>query len=69
MQHGPIAKLNSQDAITLLHVADGDVAADDLAEPNVTRLETLGLVEQRGVALGLTSIGIHEVARLRLGSS
>ena len=69
MQPRPIAELDLQETITLLHVANGDIDADDLAEASVTRLETLGLVEQRGIALGLTSIGIHKVARLRFESS
>ena len=67
MQYRPIAELDRQETITLLHVANGDIDADDLAEANVTRLETLGLVEQRGMALGLTAIGIHRVAYLKLG--
>ena len=69
MQYRPIAELDRQETITLLHVANGDIDADDLAEASVTRLERLGLVEQRGVALGLTSSGIHKVARLRLRPS
>jgi len=66
MQHRPLAELNPQETIALLHVADGDIDADDLAEASITRLETLGLVEQRGIALGLTAMGIHRVACLKL---
>ena len=65
MRHRPIAELDPQETITLLHVANRDIGADDLGEANVTRLETLGLVEQRGMALGLTAMGIHKVACLR----
>jgi hypothetical protein len=65
MQRSVIAELNPQETITLLHVANRDIGADDLGEANVTRLETLGLVEQRGIALGLTAMGIHKVACLR----
>ena len=67
MQRIEVTELNSQEAVTLLHVANGDIAADDLAEASVSRLELLGLVEQRGIALGLTAMGIHRVAYLRRG--
>jgi hypothetical protein len=65
MQRTAIAELNPQETITLLHVANRDIGADDLGEANVTRLESLGLVEQRGIALGLTAMGIRKVACLK----
>jgi len=60
-----LAELDPQEAVTLLHVANRDIGADDLAEASVTRLELLGFVEQRGLALGLTAIGMRRVACLR----
>jgi len=65
MQRIEAAALDPQEAVTLLHVANRDIGADDLAEASVTRLEALGLVEQRGIALGLTAMGIHRVACLK----
>lgn len=65
MEHSQLVELSPQEALTLLRIANVDVGADDLAETNVTRLQTLGLVEQRGVSFGLTLMGIQRVARLR----
>jgi hypothetical protein len=68
VDYGPFVELSRQEAVTLVQIADaGDAAADDISERNVTRLQSLGLVEQRGVSLGLTAMGIHTVARLRRG--
>ena len=65
MEHSLLVELSPQEALTLIRIANVDVGADDIGEANVTRLQSLGLVEQRGVSFGLTLIGIQRVARLR----
>jgi hypothetical protein len=65
VKHSLLVELSPQDALTLIRIANVDVGADDIGEANVTRLQSLGLVEQRGVSFGLTLMGIQRVARLR----
>ena len=68
MDYSLFVQLSPEEAVALLQIAsEGDAAADDISESNVTRLQSLGLVEQRGVSLGLTAMGMHSVARLRRG--
>ena len=50
---------------SLLRIADGDDAQHDVEEAAVSRLQSLALVEQRGVAFGLTLVGMRKVAQLR----
>ena len=50
---------------SLLRIADGADAQDDVEEAAVSRLQSLALVEQRGVAFGLTLVGMRKVAQLR----
>jgi hypothetical protein len=59
------AELSPQEETTLLRIADGDSGELDVEEADVSRLQTLELVEQRGVSLGLTLRGVQKVARLR----
>ena len=65
MERSQLVELSPQEALSLIRIANVDVAADDIAETNVTRLQSLGLVEQRGVTFGLTLMDIQRVARLR----
>jgi hypothetical protein len=65
VEHSLLVELSPQEALTLIRIANVDVGADDIGEANVTRLQSLGLVEQRGVSFGLTLMGIQRVARLR----
>jgi hypothetical protein len=65
VEHSLLVELSPQEALTLIRIANVDVGADDIGETNVTRLQSLGLVEQRGVSFGLTLMGIQKVARLR----
>ena len=58
------AELSPQEETTLLRIADGG-GEHDIEEAAVSRLQTLELVEQRGVSLGLTLRGVQKVARLR----
>jgi len=60
------AELTPQEENVLLRIADGDSTAEhDVKEADVSRLQSLELVEQRGVSLGLTLRGVQKVARLR----
>jgi hypothetical protein len=59
-------ELTPHEENSLLRIADGDGAHDDVEEAAVSRLQSLALVEQRGVSLGLTLQGVRKVAQLRL---
>jgi hypothetical protein len=59
------ADLSPQEETTLLRIADGDSGEHDVEEADVSRLQSLELVEQRGVSLGLTLRGVQKVARLK----
>jgi hypothetical protein len=50
---------------SLLRIADGVDAQDDVEEAAVSRLQSLELIEQRGVSFGLTLIGVRKVAQLK----
>jgi hypothetical protein len=66
MEHSPSVELSRQEAMMLIRIAnEGDFGADIIDEGTVTRLQSLGLVEQRGISLGLTLRGIQSVVRLR----
>jgi hypothetical protein len=59
------AQLSPEDEHTLLRIANGDGENHDVEETAVSRLQSLALVEQRGVSFGLTLRGVRHVARLR----
>jgi hypothetical protein len=61
----PMAELNRHETLTLIQIANGWDGAADISETDVTRLQTLGLVEQRAMSIGLTAIGRHAIVRLR----
>jgi hypothetical protein len=64
----PFSDLSPHEAVSLVEIADApDLDVEDVPGSDVSRLLSLGLVEQRGVTLGLTAKGIHTVARLRRG--
>jgi hypothetical protein len=66
MEYSPSVELSRQEAMTLIRIAnEGDIGADNIDEGTVTRLQSLGLVEQRGISLGLTLRGMQSVVRLR----
>ena len=66
MEHSPSVELSRQEAMMLIRIAnEGDLGADIIDEGTVTRLQSLGLVEQRGISLGLTLRGMQRVVRLR----
>jgi hypothetical protein len=59
--------LDSRETTTLFRIASGGNEAESIAEGDVNRLQSLGLVEQRGMSIGLTTVGIQTLARLRRG--
>ena len=66
MELSPSVELNREEAMTLIQIAnEGDIGSDNVNEGTVTRLQSLGLVEQRGISLGLTLRGMQSVVRLR----
>jgi hypothetical protein len=66
MEHSPSVELSHEEATTLIQIAnEGDIGPDNVNEGTVTRLQSLGLVEQRGISLGLTLRGMQSVVRLR----
>jgi hypothetical protein len=69
LERGLLANLSSHETITLIRIANGDVLdGNDLRDANVTRLRSLGLVEQLGISFQLTEVGIQRVTRLRRSS-
>ena len=50
---------------SLLRIADGADTQDDVEEAAVSRLQSLALVEQRGMSFGLTLMGVRKVAQLK----
>jgi hypothetical protein len=58
-------ELTLHEANSLLRIADGADDQDDVEEAAVSRLQSLALVEQRGVSFGLTLMGVRKVAQLK----
>jgi len=58
-------ELTPHEETSLLRIADGADAQDDVEEAAVSRLQSLALVEQRGVSFGLTLMGVRKVAQLK----
>ena len=58
-------ELTSHEAMTLMQIANGWDGTADICEPDVTRLQALGLVEQRGASIGMTAIGRQRIVQLR----
>jgi hypothetical protein len=44
---------------------DGADSEHEVEEANVSRLQSLALVEQRGLSFGLTLMGVRKVAQLK----
>lgn len=63
--HLVMAKLTQHEAMTLLQIANGWDGAAEISETDVSQLQSLGLVEQRGASIGLTAAGLQNVVRLR----
>jgi len=58
-------ELTPHEEHSLLRIADGADPAHDVEEADVSRLQSLELVEQRGLSLGLTLMGVRKVAQLK----
>jgi hypothetical protein len=58
-------ELTPHEENSLLRIAHGADAQDDVEEAAVSRLQSLSLVEQRGMSFGLTLIGVRKVAQLK----
>jgi hypothetical protein len=58
-------ELSPDEEHMLLRIANGNGEENEVEEAAVSRLQSLALVEQRGVSLGLTLSGVRTVARLR----
>ena len=70
LESSPIVELSPQEAMALIQIANaGGMRAGAVSESDLSRLHLLGLVEQRGIAMGLTATGIQTIARLRQGQS
>jgi hypothetical protein len=58
-------ELTPHEETSLLRIADGAERQHDVEEAAVSRLQSLALVEQRGVSFGLTLMGVRKVAQLK----
>jgi hypothetical protein len=66
LEHRPLVELSPQEAMALIQIANaGGIRAGTVSESDVSRLHLLGLVEQRGIAMGLTATGLRTIARLK----
>ena len=66
MEHSPLVELSPQEAMALIQIANaGGMRAGNVSESDLSPLLLLGLVEQRGIAMGLTAMGIQTLARLK----
>jgi len=65
MKAGPLDELTSREALTLIQIANGWDGAAHICESDVSRLQALGLIEQRGASIGLTTTGRQRIVRLR----
>jgi hypothetical protein len=67
LERSPLVELSPQEALALIQIANAGVRAGIVSESDLSRLHLLGLVEQRGMSMGLTAMGIQMIARLRQG--
>ena len=58
-------ELTPHEEHSLLRIADGADAEHEVEEADVSRLQSLALVEQRGLSFGLTLMGVRKVAQLK----
>ena len=59
-----LIELSPREAMALIQIANaGGVRAGSVSEDDLNRLYSLGLVEQRGLSMGLTAIGMQTIAR------
>jgi hypothetical protein len=58
-------ELTPHEENSLPRIADGADAQDNVEVAAVSRLQSLALVEQRGMSFGLTFMGVRKVAQLK----
>jgi hypothetical protein len=69
MECSQLVELSPQEAMALVQISNaGGVRTGSISESDLCRLYSLGLVEQRGLSMGLTARGMQTVARLRRGA-
>ena len=66
MGDSQLFEISPREAMALIQISNAGVRAGSVSEDDLGRLYSLGLVEQRGLSMGLTTIGMQTVARLRL---
>jgi hypothetical protein len=63
-------ELSPEDATALIQISNaGGVRAGSVSEDGLSRLYLRGLIEQRGLSMGLTAMGMQAVARVRRDAS
>lgn len=67
MERSAVVELNPREAMALVQIAKAGVRAGTVSEDDLSRLHLLGLVEQRGMSMGLTAMGIQMIAQLKHG--
>ena len=66
LNYSQLVELSPREAAALIQISNaGGVRAGSVSEDDLSRLYSLGLVEQRGLSMGLTAIGMQAVARAR----
>ena len=65
MESGPLDELTSREALTLIQIANGWDGLAHICESDVSRLQALGLIQQRRASIGLTATGRQRIVRLR----
>lgn len=66
MEDSQLFELSPREVTALIQISNaGGVRAGSVSEDDLSRLHSLGLVEQRGLSMGLTATGMHAVARVR----
>ena len=65
MERGLLIELSPQETMALIQITDAGGLVGAISEKNLSRLHLLGLVEQRGISMRLTAIGIRTVVRVK----
>jgi len=64
VEDSQLFELSPREAMALIQIANaGGARAGSVSEDDLNRLYSLGLVEQRGLSMGLTAIGKQTIAR------
>mgnify|MGYP007039510156 CR=1 FL=1 len=66
MDSSQLSALSPREAAALIQISNAGVRAGSVSEEDLSRLYSLGLIEQRGLSMGLTAMGMQAVARARL---